>query len=261
MKVCAIPLEIVYASPEENIPAAAHALSQVEKDTDVVVLPELFTTSFIPDTLTVSRVAEKNDGHTIDSVKRWAEYFGFAIAGSFLATDGKGHYFNRAFFVEPMGDVTFYDKRHLFPLSSEDKVYTRGEAEAPIIRFRGWDFKLIVCFDLRFPVWCRNRPGQLYDALLMPANWPHSRGSQLTILAAARAVENQVYSIVSNRGGKDDYGEYTHRDSMIFDNLGEPVHETRRNGFLYALLERKNLDQGRARFPAYKAADRWTLEL
>lgn len=261
MKICVIPLDIRSASPEENLLTAAHALNEVEKDTDVVVLPELFTTAFIPDLKTVAALAENNDGHTVDTLRRWASFFGFAIAGSFLATDGKGHYFNRAFFVEPLGDMTFYDKRHLFPLSTEDKVYTPGQKPSPVVRFRGWDFKIAVCFDLRFPVWCRTRKEQLYDVLIIPANWPHSRERHLKILASARAVENQAYAVVANRVGTDDYGEYMRADSMVFDNLGEPVHETRRNGCLYAILERGLLDEGRRKFPAWKAMDSWTIDL
>ena len=97
MKICTIPYDIVYASPEDNFSGVAHALSQVETDTDVVVLPELFTTAFIADEKTVATLAETNDGRTIETLKRWAQFFGFAIAGSFLATDGSGKYFNRAF--------------------------------------------------------------------------------------------------------------------------------------------------------------------
>ncbi len=261
MKICSIPYDIVYASPEENLIGMAHALSQVENDTDVVVLPELFTTSFIPDVPTVSSLAEGNNGRTVEALRRWAQFFGFAIAGSFLATDGAGKFYNRAFFIEPLGDSTFYDKRHLFPLSTEDKVYSSGQFLSPVIRFRGWSFKLIICFDLRFPVWCRNNPADLYDVLLVPSNWPHSRHIPYKILLSARAVENQVFAVGANRSGNDKYGEYPKSDSCIYDNWGNPVHETRRNGYLYALLDRDELTEGRRKFPAFQAADRWSIDL
>ena len=261
MKICTIPLDIVYASVEDNILSAAKALNDVEKDTDVVVLPELFTTAFVPDMKTVSQVAECNAGRTFMALKRWAEFFGFAIAGSFLATDGGDRYYNRGFFVEPSGDVTFYDKRHLFPLSTEDKVYTHGRELPARIRYRGWEFMLVLCFDIRFPVWTRNRPESLYDVLLVPANWPHSRADQLKILLAARAVENQAYVVVANRSGNDKFGEYQLSDSGMYDNLGTNIQETRRNGFHYALLDRKSLTEGRNRFPAYIATDKWSIEL
>lgn len=261
MKICSIPLDIVYASVEDNIIATAKALNDVEKDTDIVVLPELFTTAFVPDLKSVAQIAEKNDGRTVQALRRWAEFFGFAIAGSFLATDGDGRYFNRGFFVEPSGDVTFYDKRHLFPLSTEDKVYTAGHELPARIRYRGWEFMLVLCFDIRFPVWTRNRPERMYDILLVPANWPHSRADQLKILLAARAVENQVFVITANRSGSDKFGEYQISDSGMYDNLGVNIQETRRNGYHYALLEHKLLTEGRSRFPAYIATDNWSIEL
>ncbi len=261
MKICTIPYDIIYGAPEENFSGVAHALSQVESDTDVVVLPELFTTAFIPDEKRVAALAETNKGKTVDTLRRWSQFFGFAIAGSFLATDGEGHYFNRAFFVEPLGDITFYDKRHLFPLSTEDMAYSPGRNLAPVVRFRGWNFKIIICFDLRFPVWCRNIPGDLYDVLLVPSNWPHSRNRPYKILLSARAVENQVYAIGANRSGSDPYGEYPRIDSAIYDNWGNAIHETRRNGYLYALLDHEELEQGRRKFPAFQAADKWNIEL
>ncbi|MCM1505484.1 MAG: nitrilase family protein [Muribaculum sp.] len=261
MKVCAIPLDIAYADVENNLISTAFQLNQVEPDTDIVVLPELFTTAFIPDAATATQKAEKNDGKTVETLKRWAQYFGFAIAGSFLATDGNGHIHNRAFFVEPMGDVTFADKRHLFPLSSENSVYTPASKLSPTIRFRGWNIKIIVCFDLRFPVWTRNCSDNLYDLLLVPSNWPISRVKPYKLLLASRAVENQIYTVGANRTGTDKFGEYTTGMSSIFDNLGEDIKETRRNGHIYALLDLTNLKEGRERFPAYRATDRFTIEL
>lgn len=261
MKICAIPLEIRHGAPEENIIGAAHALSLVEPDTDVVVLPELFTTGFERDKATALTLAEGAEGRTMEAVRRWASFFGFAIAGSFLVTDGGEHLANRAFFVEPDGETTLYDKRHLFPLSSENETYVPGRALPPRIRFRGWDFALIVCFDLRFPVWCRNLGRNPYDVMLVPANWPHSRASQFKLLLAARAVENQAYTVGCDCLGRDDYGEYERGDSAIYDNLGNAIQETRSNGLLYALLDREALRRGRERFPAWKAADNWTIEL
>ncbi|MDE6555575.1 MAG: nitrilase family protein [Duncaniella sp.] len=259
MKICLAPLDIAFANIEENLLTAAHTLNRVESDTDVVVLPELFTTGFVKDKNLAATLAEPNDGRTITTIQRWAQFFGFAICGSFLATDRSGHLANRTFFVEPGGDTTFSDKRHLFPLSEENKVYTPAMAEPQIIRFRGWSFKLIVCFDLRFPVWCRNRPGADYDVLLVPANWPESRQDQFKLLLAARAVENQSYSVGCNRTGEDDYGKYPKGISVIYDNLGHPIHETRRDGLIYAILDKEELNIGRKRFPAWEATDNWTI--
>ncbi|MCH5326244.1 MAG: nitrilase family protein [Duncaniella sp.] len=260
MKICVLPLDIVYASPEENIVAVAHALSLVEPDTDVAVLPELFTTAFVADRHIASSLAESTDGPTITAVKRWAQFFGFAIAGSYLAKTGEGRCCNRAFFVEPCGDATYYDKRHLFPLSTEDKVYSPGSELPAVVRFRGWDLALTVCFDLRFPVWCRNNPAKPYDVMLVPSNWPHSRRHQYHTLLAARAIENQCYTVGANRIGTDDYGSYERSDSAIYSNLGEPIQETHRTGYLYAYIDRSHLDRSRERFPFLSAADRFKIE-
>lgn len=261
MKICVIPFDISWADKEANILSTAHALSQVEPDTDIVVLPELFTTAFIPNRGTVEELAEDNDGKTVRTLKRWAQFFGFAIAGSFLATDGNGYFYNRAFFIEPMGDATFYDKRHLFPLSEENRTYTPGSTLSPIVHFRGFDIKLIVCFDLRFPVWCRNEPGRLFDILLVPSNWPHSREFQYKTLLSARAIENQIFTVGANRTGEDKYGSYPAGQSGIYDNLGVAIHETRNNGHLYAIVHRQTLTEGRRRFPAFEAADFYTIDL
>ena len=124
-----------------------------------------------------------------------------------------------------MGDITFSDKRHLFPLSSENTVYTPGHALPPTIRFRGWNIKIVVCYDLRFPVWTRNQPDNLYDLLIVPSNWPISRVKPYKTLLSARAIENQIYTIGCNRTGVDKYGDYTTGMSSIFDNLGEDIKE------------------------------------
>lgn len=261
MKVCVIPFDIAYGDIESNLLTAAHQLSQVESDTDIVVLPELFTTSFIPDAKEVAKLAEPNDGRTVTAIKRWAQYFGFAIAGSFLSKDEKGHFFNRAFFIEPMGDATFTDKRHLFPLSTENVTLTPGDQIPRTIRFRGWNIKTIVCFDLRFPIWTRNRSDDMYDLLVVPSNWPVSRIKPYKLLLSARAVENQIYTIGANRTGSDKFGDYNVGMSSIYDNLGDDIKETRRNGHIYALLDLENLKEGREKFPAYKAADNFSIDI
>ena len=154
LKIAVVQQDIAWADKEENLISTASNLNRVAPDTDLVVLPELFTTGFVQDPDLMERLAEGNDGHTMDDVHRWAKYFRFAVCGSYLAKEN-GKYYNRAFFVEPGGDEYFYDKRHLFSLSGEDKIYTRGEKESPVIRYMGWNMKLFVCYDLRFPVWCK----------------------------------------------------------------------------------------------------------
>ncbi len=260
LKVCSIPSDIVQGAKHENIISMASRLREVEPDTDVVLLPELFTTGFISDPALLAELAETTDGHTVDTLRRWAQFFGVALAGSFLSTDGQGHYFNRGFFVEPGGDATFYDKRHLFTLSGENGIYSAGTEAPATVRFRGWNIRLIICFDLRFPVWLRSAPRREYDLLLCPAAWGGSRSTQFKTLLAARAIENQAIAIACNRLGKDAYGTYPKGMSVAFDNLGEEIHETRRNGLIYALLDLEELRRSRERFPVADAADNFTIE-
>lgn len=261
LKICAIPQDIAQSDKHENTITTASHLREVEPDTDLVVLPELFTTGYIFDTPSLKELAETNDCHTVDTLKRWSSFFGFAIAGSFLATDGSGRYFNRGFFVEPGGDITFYDKRHLFTLSNESEIYTPGDQLSPIIRYRGWNIKLIICFDLRFPVWIRNTERRPFDLLICPSMWGGSRADQFKFLLSARAIENQAYALSCNRLGEDKYGSYPSGISAIVDNLGRHIHETRRNGFIYSLLDLENIADGRRRFPAWKSTDDFTINL
>lgn len=260
LKVCSIPYDIIQGSKHENIISIASRLREVEPDTDIVVLPELFTTGFISDPAQLADLAETDDGHTVDTLRRWAQFFGVALAGSFLATDGAGHYYNRGFFIEPGGDTTFYDKRHLFTLSGENEIYAAGSGEPVTVRFRGWNIRLIICFDLRFPVWLRTTPRREYDLLICPAAWGGSRIIQFKTLLAARAIENQAIAISCNRLGKDDYGVYPRGMSVTFDNLGQEIHETRRNGLIYALLDLDELRRSREKFPVSEAADKFTIE-
>ncbi len=259
LKVCTLAHDIVEGSVHENIISVASRLREVETDTDLVILPELFTTGYVFDSAKLAEMAETDDGHTVDTLRRWAQFFGVALAGSFLATDGDGHYYNRGFFIEPGGDTTLYDKRHLFTLSGENKIYTHGTAPAPIVRYRGWNIKLIICFDLRFPVWLRTTPRAEYDLLICPAMWGGSRSHQFKTLLAARAIENQAYAISCNRLGKDAYGIYPSGMSVCYDNLGNEIHETRRNGLVYALLDLDDLRKSREKFPVADAADEFTI--
>lgn len=253
LKIVALQQDIVQGNKEENLITTAHNLNRLDRDTDVVVIPELFSTGFIEDPELASRIAEGDDGHTMDAVARWAEYFNFAICGSHLATDGRTFY-NRAFFIEPSGDRTFYDKRHLFSLSGESRLYKAGDSESKVVRFRGWNFKVFVCYDLRFPVWCRKHENE-YDVLLFPSNWAHSRIYQYKQLLIARAIENNAIVVGCNRIGQDAYGDYPPGDSAIYDLRGHEAGTTDAHGNLVATFDYDEFSQRRARFATWRDAD------
>lgn len=254
LKIALLPHDIIAADKEENLVTVASTLNKVDRDTDLVILPETFTTGFVKDRDTLKAIAETNTGRTVDDLHRWASYFGFAVAGSFVATDGASRYYNRAFIVEPSGDETFYDKRHLFSMGGENDLFTPGDRQSPVVRYRGWNIRLAVCYDLRFPTWCRNR-GLEYDLLIFPSNWPHSRIYAFRQLLIARAIENQAYIVGCNRSGSDNYGEYPLTDSFVVDNRGAVINKEAGNGIIYATLDHDRLVADRQRFPVYLDSD------
>lgn len=251
-------MKIAWADPGENLRCVEAVASRIEPGTDLLVLPELFSTGFLQDTQVVAALAEPVSGPTISAIKEISRKNGFAIAGSFLCRIGDKMY-NRAFFIEPTGEDIYYDKRHLFSLSSEHKLFTPGTHLPAVVRYRGWNIALSVCYDLRFPVWCRNLNRQ-YDMMLIPANWPMSRGYAWKHLLIARAIENQAVYVGANRGGADDFGDYDNL-SLIADGLGNIISsEPDSNGVIYATVDRDELMKIREKLPFGNDADDFSIE-
>ena len=269
IKIATLPLDIAWGDIDRNLLTVAEKLPGIKPGTDILVLPELFSQGFIQDEAILHNMARTAADMTLAAVKLWSSRFNMAIAGSFLASIGS-KIVNRGFFVEPSGETTFYDKHHLFCLSAESRVYTEGTSLPPVIRFRGWNISLIVCYDLRFPVWCRN-DGQRYDLLLVPANWASARGYAWKQLLIARAIENQAVVVGANRSGHDDYGDYD-RQSFIFDPFGKqlaPCDEAApdnglntaspADGFIYAEYTFAQLSKVRSYLPVGRDADRFQI--
>ncbi len=251
MKVAALPLDIRSGEPEANRRMAQIMIEALPPGVDILVLPELFTTGFVPNAAKCAAMAEDNDGPTMQMVRSLAASRGMAIAGTFLARTGDRLY-NRAFFVEPGGDAMFYDKRHLFMLSDESKIMTPGTALPPTYRYRGWNISIIVCFDLRFPTWCRNL-GLRYDLLLVPANWPKRRRHAWKTLLEARAIENQAYVVGANRGGADFENE-----TYMIDYIGK-IMSVDQASTVFATFKKSALVKYRQDFPVWESADHFTL--
>ena len=247
INVSIIPLDIVRASPERNLNAVASLMGHVPEGTDIVALPELFTTGVISDMPLLSEMAD-HSGRTLGTIADISKKYGCAICGSVIASE-HGHIFNRAFFHDPdSGTTTFYDKRHLFSLSSEYKYLSAGTAVPPIIPFRGWNISMIVCYDLRFPVWCRS-VNYSYDIMIVPANWPQSRGYAWQQLLIARAIENQSCWVGADRSGSDDYGKY---DGLadIYNAMGMPIGvKDKVSGVVSATIDRRHISEYRRRLP------------
>lgn len=261
LKIAALSLDIKAGDKSANIDSLECALRSIENDTDVVVLPELFSTGYTSKKDVLYSLAETNGGDTVAAIHRLSRLYNVAIAGSFLAKTGSV-ISNRAFFIEPAGDEVFYDKRHLFSMSSESDLLVGGNKSLPVVRYRGWNIAIAVCYDLRFPVWCRNN-GVKYDLLVVVANWPDARQYAWHHLLAARAIENQSYVLGVDRSGEDKFGRY---DGMTeaFDYCGKTLQgkiESTSDNIICYSFDHNLLDHWRRDFTAWKDADNFTIDL
>jgi len=254
LTIAAIPLRIVQGDREANLKEAAAQAGKLTCVPDIIVLPELFATGYTNDAAEMHAMAESADGPTLTWAKEMSATHGAAMAGTYAALNDDGRYCNRAFFIEPDGHATFYDKRHLFSLSSEAQVFCAGSNPVPVIHFRGWNVAMSVCYDLRFPAWMRNC-GYAYDIMLLPANWPVARAYALEHLLIARAIENQAPIVAANRGGSDAYGDYD-GCSFAFDHMGKPVFG---QGSATASFSLSSIRKARERFPAAHDADSFSI--
>lgn len=267
LTIAALPLDIRWADRESNLQAVADAIESLRPDTDVLVLPELFSTGFIADPDVFHRLAETDNGPTLSRLRELAAAHKIAIAGSYLARNEEGsEFYNRGFFIEPGGESTYVNKRHLFHVSPEAELLTQGMTPYRVVRFRGWNIAMGVCYDLRFPVWCRNtmlRSRYAYDIFLLPANWPQARALALDTLGKARAIENQAYYVIANRSGADEYGEY---DGLTFidDYIGQRVATTEGaddpSAPIYAVADREGLEKLRQYMPAGLDSDSFSIK-
>ena len=233
----------------------AEKFRDLKGTTDLVVLPEMFTTGF---SMRSAELAEPMDGLTVSWMKGLARELEAAIYGSAIIAEG-GTYFNRGLFVKPDGGVITYDKRHLFRMAEEIRHYTPGTHRV-VVEWRGWKLLLQICYDLRFPVFARNRGD--YDGILYVANWPEPRRYPWSQLLIARAIENQSYVIGVNRVGMDGKGHHYTGDSVAVDPRGDvDVMKASKEDILRIVLHREALDDFRAKFPVGDDADDFALML
>ncbi len=260
LNITLIEDNIIWGDKSANLQQLKRNLRNLPPDTDIVVLPELFTTGLITgDRDQVASLAERNTGDTITMLHEIARSKQLALCGSFLAATA-GQLYNRAFFIDPNGEDTFYDTRQLFSYGGEDKVFHHGHTQAPIIRFRGVNIKLIVCYELRFPVFCRNVDNN-YDLLIVVANWPESRQRVWKTLLQARAIENECYVCGVNRCGTDGYGTYHGcGSSLVIDFKGNIIAERDPlSPLIPATIEPARLQHFREKFPVWRDADPFKL--
>lgn len=229
------------------------SIDSIDAGTDLIVLPEMFSTGF---TMDAESQAEPVDGPSTDWLRIQASDRQTAICGSLIIKDGE-HYYNRFILMRPDGTHEQYDKRHLFRLADEHQHYSAGEKQA-VFELNGWRVCPMICYDLRFPVWSRNRDA--YDLLIYVANWPGRRHLAWETLIRARAIENQAYVAAVNRSGTDGNDLPYLGGSAIIDYLGQELLDLGSTpGHGMASLNMQDLLTFRDRFPFHKDADQFEI--
>ena len=253
LRVTMIQADLAWQDPAANRHRLAAHCRGLAGHTDLIVLPEMFTTGFTMDAATL---AETMDGATVGWMREEAAATGCAITGSLIVREDGRHY-NRLVWAASDGSLAHYDKRHLFRMAREQEHFSGGQART-VVEIKGWRVCPLVCYDLRFPVWSRNRGD--YEVLLYVANWPSRRRAAWNALLRARAIENVAYVIGVNRVGKDGNGAGYAGDSVALDFLGETLGGDRGGEFVETVvLDRESLATFRRDFPVHLDADPFEL--
>lgn len=256
LKVTVFQAYIFWENIDKNLQNMTLRLSGgVREKTDLIVLPEMFNTGF---TMNVHELAEDMDGKTIQWLKKTARHYDCVVTGSLIIKENENFY-NRMIWMEADGHYQFYDKHHLFAMGNEDDYYRPGDRQLTV-NLKGWKIRLAICYDLRFPVWLRNRKEDPYDILLLVASWPDKRSAHWRTLIHARAIENQSYVIAVNRVGHDGHQVYHGGHSMCIDPHGNTVYYKPEDEDLYTFsINYEELEKIRRQFPFLKDADAFNL--
>lgn len=255
LKVTVFQAYLFWENIDKNLQNISLRLSGgVREKTDLIVLPEMFNTGF---TMKAEELAEEMDGKTMQWLANTAKTYDCVVTGSLIIKENS-NYFNRMVWMLPTGEYQHYDKHHLFGMGDEDETFNAGN-EQLIVELKGWKIRLAICYDLRFPVWLRNKNAE-YDILLLVASWPDKRSSHWRTLIHARAVENQCYVIGVNRVGHDGNQIYHSGHSMCIDPYGNTVYYKPEDEDLYTFsINYPDLEKVRRQFPFLKDADDFTL--
>lgn len=250
LKVLILQTDIVWEDIEANLSNVEALIAKTTDEFNVIVLPEMFSTGFSGN---AQGLAEPTSGKTINKVKEWAAEYDSLVIGSYIAVDD-GKFFNRGFAIEPDGTQHYYDKHHLF-FGWEKKFFTPG-TDRLVFPYKGWNLALFICYDLRFPVWLRNRNLE-YDVLFCVTQWPVSRQGILETLTVARAIENQSYVVSCNRVGADgNYIKYiggtqvADYNGKVLARLTDSIQESR-----VVTLKKYPLLSNREKAPVWQDAD------
>jgi len=251
INVTLIQSDIIWEDKLSNLENYQNKINQIES-TDLIVLPEMFTTGF---SMNPKDISETMSGETVQWMKENSSKMNSAICGSIIIEED-GKYFNRFIWINPDGSIHHYDKKHLFSFAGENENYTPG-SEKLIIEYKGWKICPLICYDLRFPVWSRNI--EEYDLLIYVANWPDKRKLAWKTLLTARAIENQCYVIGVNRIGKDNKNYYS-GDSSLINALGETLYTNSHIEDIYSTtISKYELDKVRNQLPFLNDKDNFKI--
>jgi len=258
LKVALLPVDIKLGNREWNLAMIESRIKALPEDVDLVMLPELCTTGFGYFENGVDSLAERADGHTIRTMQDLSHQYDMAICGGIITKDSDG-LFNSCFFVAGGELKALYNKRHLFA-GAESHLFKPGKSLPPVIEYKTWKLRPVICYDLRFPVWNRSVDND-YDAALLIANWPNSRFYAWKHLIIARAIENQVYVAACNREGEDVYGAYGRGDSMIVNAVGMPECTVCDDGTVMGTFNYEELNNSRKMLQTWRSADKFTISI
>ena len=254
LSITIVQADLKWEDAVANLQLFSEKIEAVKKPTDLIVLPEMFTTGF---SMNAEVLAEEENSITLTWLKKTAKKYQIALTGSVIIKENK-NYFNRLYFVFPDGSYKIYDKKHLFTLANEQKTYSAGKKRL-IIEYKGWKICPLICYDLRFPVWSRNT--EEFDLLLYVANWPKKRTEAWDALLKARAIENMCYVAGVNRVGIDGNDHEYLGHSAVYDMLGKQISTlTNEVEFLETIQLNKNeLKKTRKRFAFLDDRDKFIL--
>ena len=259
LTITTIQSDLIWEEKSANLRQLEQKISTIPEKTEIVILPEMFSTGF---SMNTAQLAEKMDGETISWMKRVSNENGIVLTGS-LIIEAEGKYFNRLIWMLPNGQYGHYDKRHLFAYGEEDQHYSAGNKRL-IASVKGWKINLLICYDLRFPIWARQQPKAEeaeYDVLIYVANWPERRSHAWKTLLCARAIENQSYVIGVNRTGTDGNNIYYSGNSLVIDPLGQVLYHMADEEDVFTItLQKEKLDEVRTKFPFWKDADDFKIQ-
>ncbi|PWJ44512.1 amidohydrolase [Sediminitomix flava] len=254
LKVALVQTNLYDLKIGANLAMLEELFWEIEDDTDLILLPEMFTTGFHQE---AAQLAEPMNLTTSKWMLQMAKLKNAVIMGSFPVKEKEG-VFNRLLVMNPDGSYKYYDKRHLFRMADEDKTFSEGK-EKLIVEVEGWKICPLICYDLRFPVWSRNC-GNEYDILVYLANWPAPRVEAWDTLLKARAIENLSYCIGVNRTGQDMNMVAYNGHSVVVSPKGNALNELYdKEQIISVSLHRKDLDGLREKFPAHLDADKFTI--